>query len=104
MSIASTIVLIAHISEAGYQLLIFYVFHTHVFNVAYYNLPLVFSLLFLEQPVACTYSCMCIHCICLQGSVKFGPDDVYLSYLPLAHVYEKVNQVTKIVYSLQLDT
>ncbi|KAK2192639.1 hypothetical protein NP493_27g03000 [Ridgeia piscesae] len=26
------------------------------------------------------------------GSIEFSSDDVYLSYLPLAHVYEKVNQ------------
>ena len=39
----------------------------------------------------------CVHsftkCSGLQKAEQLGPDDVYFSYLPLPHIYEKVNQV-----------
>jgi long-chain acyl-CoA synthetase len=31
-------------------------------------------------------------------SVDFGPSDVYMSYLPLAHIYERVNQIGLVHY------
>ncbi|KAF9618831.1 hypothetical protein IFM89_002699 [Coptis chinensis] len=31
-------------------------------------------------------------------SVKFFPSDVYISYLPLAHIYERANQVMSVYY------
>ncbi|KAJ9700289.1 hypothetical protein PVL29_005886 [Vitis rotundifolia] len=33
-------------------------------------------------------------------SVKFYPSDVYISYLPLAHIYERVNQVMTVYFGV----
>ncbi|KAM3707356.1 hypothetical protein ACB098_02G020400 [Castanea mollissima] len=33
-------------------------------------------------------------------SVKFYPSDVYISYLPLAHIYERVNQVATVYFGV----
>ncbi|XAR57213.1 Long-chain-fatty-acid--CoA ligase [Bertholletia excelsa] len=33
-------------------------------------------------------------------SVNFLPSDVYISYLPLAHIYERVNQITVLYYGV----
>ncbi|KAJ1689034.1 hypothetical protein LUZ63_013189 [Rhynchospora breviuscula] len=33
-------------------------------------------------------------------SVDFGPSDVYISYLPLAHIYERVNQIGLVHYGV----
>ncbi|OIT35810.1 PREDICTED: long chain acyl-CoA synthetase 6, peroxisomal-like [Nicotiana attenuata] len=33
-------------------------------------------------------------------SIKFYPSDIYISYLPLAHIYERANQITSAYYGV----
>lgn len=33
-------------------------------------------------------------------SIKFYPSDIYISYLPLAHIYERANQITSVYYGV----
>lgn len=35
-------------------------------------------------------------------SIKFYPSDVYISYLPLAHIYERVNQIATLHYGVAI--
>ncbi|KAK9691893.1 hypothetical protein RND81_09G226900 [Saponaria officinalis] len=36
----------------------------------------------------------------MSFTIKFNPTDVYMSYLPLAHIYERVNQITSVYYGV----
>ncbi|XP_055816745.1 long chain acyl-CoA synthetase 6, peroxisomal-like [Solanum dulcamara] len=33
-------------------------------------------------------------------AIKFYPSDIYISYLPLAHIYERANQITSVYYGV----
>ncbi|CAA2958871.1 long chain acyl- synthetase 6, peroxisomal-like [Olea europaea subsp. europaea] len=35
-------------------------------------------------------------------SIKFHPSDIYISYLPLAHIYERANQILSVYYGVAI--
>ncbi|KAJ4771911.1 Long-chain acyl-CoA synthetase 1 [Rhynchospora pubera] len=50
--------------------------------------------------VVLTHSSLIANVAGSSFSVDFGPSDVYISYLPLAHIYERVNQIGLVHYGV----